>query len=155
MKFIALMIGTINRIILTLCLVGVIAGAAFIGYRGNQPMQVPGAPKGMTYFQFMEDRFDAAKTVKPARCGTGMIGSLFALGPFYATLYTHVALNSQGFLAKVTAPDPDMPKNVSEVKWYDTPGIWWNTFERLSWTMLAERHQGCNFRVVRTAIPQQ
>jgi len=124
MKIIALIIGFINRIIMTLCLVAVIAGALFIGYRGNQPMQVPGAPKGMTYFQFMADRFDAAKTVKPARCGTGMISSLFALAPFYATLYTHVALHPQGFLAKVTAPDPDMPKNVSEAKWYDTPGIW-------------------------------
>ncbi len=148
MKFIALIIGSIIRIILTLCLVAIIAGVLLIGYRGNQPMQVPGAPKGMTYFQFMADRFDAAKTVKPARCGTGMIGSLFALGPFYATLYTHVALHPDGFLAKVTAPDPDMPKIKSEARWYDTPGIWWNTFERLSWTMLAKRHQGCSFRPV-------
>ncbi len=148
MKFIALMIGTINRMILTLCLVAVIAGALFIGYRGNRPMQVPGAPKGMTYFEFLADRFDAAKTVKPARCGTGMIGSLFTLGPFYATLYTHVALHPQGFLAKVTAPDPDMPKIGSKARWYETPGIWWNTFERLSWTMLAKRHQGCSFRPV-------
>jgi hypothetical protein len=102
--------------------------------------------------RFMADRFDAAKTVKPVRCGTGMIGSLFALGPFYVALCTHVALNPQGFLAKVTALDPDMPKNVSEAKWYETPDIWWDTFERLSWTMLAERHQGCNFRMVRTTI---
>ena len=149
MKIIALVIGAVTKFNLTLCLVAVISCVLFIGYRGNQPMQVPGAPKGMTYFEFMADRFDAAKTVKPARCGTGMIGSLFALGPFYATLYTHVAMNPNGFLAKVTAPDPDMPKNVSEAKWYDTPGIWWNTFERLSWTMLAERHQGCNFRRIR------
>lgn len=144
MKFIALMIGTINRMILTLCLVVIIASALFIGYRGNQPMQVQGVPKGMTYFQFMGDRLDAAKVVRPARCGTGMIGSLFALGPFYAALYTHVAIHPKGFLARVTAPDPDMPEIVGKVAWYQIPDIWWNTFERLSWTMLAKRHPGCN-----------
>jgi hypothetical protein len=77
-----------------------------------------------------------------------MIGSLFVLGPFYATLYTHVAIHPDGFLAKVTAPDPDMPKLVSGASWSETPDIWWATFERLSWTMLARRHQGCNFRPV-------
>ena len=154
MKIIALIIGSITKIILTLCLVAVIAGTLFIGYRGNQPMQVPGAPKGMTYFQFMADRFDAAKTVKPPRCGSGMIGSLFALGPFYATLYTHVALHPDGFLAKVTAPDPDLPQGLQAV-WYEVPGVWWSTFERLSWTMLAKRHQGCNFRPVLAKIPEK
>lgn len=110
-------------------------------------MQVPEAPKGMTYFEFMADRFDAAKTVNPPRCGTGMIGSLFALGPFYATLYTHVALHPDGFLAKVTAPDPDLPRSLQAV-WYAVPGVWWTTFERLSWTMLVRQHQGCRFRPV-------
>ena len=77
-----------------------------------------------------------------------MIGSLFALGPIYATLYTQVAIHPEGFLSKVTAPDQDIPKNVSGTKWYQVPDVWWNTFERLSWTMLAKRHQGCNFRPV-------
>lgn len=148
MKLIALVIGSVTKIIFTLFLLAVLAGILFIAYRGNQPMQVPEAPKGMTYYEFMADRFDAAKTVNPSRCGTGMIGSLFALGPLYATLYTHVALHPDGFLAKVTAPDPDMPKNVSDARWYETPEIWWATFERLSWTMLARRHQGCAFRPV-------
>lgn len=111
-------------------------------------MQVAEAPIGMTYFQFMEDRLDAAKTVKPARCGTGMVGSLFILGPFYATLYTHVGIHPDGFLAKVTAPDPDMPKNVSNANWYEISSIWWNTFERLSWTMLVKHHPGCNLRPI-------
>lgn len=144
MKIILLIVGAANRFILTLCLVAVISSVLFIGYRANQPMQVPGAPKEMTYSQFMADRFDAAKVIKPARCGTGMIGSLFALGPFYAALYTHVAIHPEGFLAKVTAPDPDMPVIVGKVLWYQIPDIWWNTFERLSWTMLAKHHPGCN-----------
>lgn len=118
-------------------------------------MQVPEAPKGMTYYEFMVDRFDAAKTVKPSRCGTGLIGSLFVLGPFYATLYTHVAIHPDGFLAKVTAPDPDMPRLVSGARWFKTPDIWWVTFERLSWTMLARRHPGCSFRPVIVSSTQE
>jgi hypothetical protein len=147
MKLIAFVIGSVTKIICTLFLLAVLAGILFIAYRVNQPMQVPEAPRGMTYYEFMVDRFDAAKTVKPSRCGTGMIGSLFALGPFYATLYTHVALNPDGFLAKVTAPDPDLPRSL-KATWYEIPGVWWTTFERLSWTMLAKRHQGCRFRPV-------
>ena len=148
MKIIAVAFGFITKSILTLVAILASAAVLFVAYQGNQPMQVPEAPKGITYFQFMADRLDAAKTVKPARCGTGMIGSLFALGPFYATLYTHVVLNPEGFLAKITAPDPDLPKINSGAAWYEIPEIWWNTFERLSWTMLAKRHQGCNFRPV-------
>lgn len=155
MKLIALVIGSVTKFIFTLFLLAALAGILFIVYRGNQPMQVPEAPKGITYFQFMTDRFDAAKTVRPARCGTGMIGSLFALGPFYATLYTHVAMNPDGFLAKVTAPDPDMPRFVSDARWNETPEIWWATFERLSWTMLARRHPGCTFRPVTTSNTQE
>lgn len=155
MKIIAYVIGSVTKFILTVFLMAGFAGVLFIGFRVNQPMQVPDAPKEMTYYEFMVDRIDAAKTVKPARCGTGMIGSLFALGPFYATLYTHVAMHPEGFLAKVTAPDRDMPKNVSDARWYETPDIWWATFERLSWTMLAKRHQGCNFRPVLAKTPEK
>jgi hypothetical protein len=153
MKIIALLIGSVTKLFLILILLTALTGILFIAYRGNQPMQVPETPKGMTYFEFMADRFDAAKTVNPSRCGTGMIGSLFALGPLYATLYTHVALHPDGFLAKVTAPDPDIPRNVSDTKWHEIPEIWWTTFERLSWTMLAKRHQGCSFRPVLAQLP--
>lgn len=107
-KIFGLAIGFITKLAFTLFLVLTVAMILFVAYRGNQPMQVVEAPNGMTYFQFMEDRLDAAKTVKPARCGTGMVGSLFILGPFYATLYTHVGIHPDGFMAKVTAPDPDV-----------------------------------------------
>jgi hypothetical protein len=148
MKIFAITFGFLTKSILNLVLTLACAAVLFVAYKGNQPMQVAEAPKGMTYFQFMADRFDAAKTVKPARCGTGMIGSLFALGPIYATLYTHVGLHPEGFLAKVTAPDPDLPKIKNGAEWYEVPGIWWNTFENLSWTMLGKPHQGCRFRPV-------
>ena len=92
----------------------------------------------MTYFEFMSDRIDAAKTVKPSQCGWGMMLSLVALGPIYSVVYTEVAVHPDGFLARGTAQDPDIPKGVAGAKWYEVPGIWWNTVERLSWTMLGK-----------------
>jgi hypothetical protein len=128
----------------------VCAGLVFIGFKANQPMSVAGAPEGMTYFEFMQDRIDAAKTVEPSRCGWGMMLSLAVLGPIYSVVYTAVAINPEGTLAKITASDPDIPKGVEGAKWYEVPGIWWEVVERLSWTMLGKSTSvGCQFRVVK------
>jgi hypothetical protein len=96
----------------------------FIGYKANQPMTVAGAPKGMTYVQFIQDRLEAARTVQPARCGWGMMLSLKLLGPIYTVEYMWVAIHPDGFLAKVTAPDPDIPKGIAGASWYEIPGVW-------------------------------
>jgi len=78
------------------------AGLIFVGFKANQPMPVAGAPQGMTYIEFMNDRIDAAKTVEPSRCGWGMMLSLAALGPIYSVVYTAVAINPEGTLAKIS-----------------------------------------------------
>ncbi len=128
----------------------VCAGLVFIDFKANQPMSVAGAPEGMTYFEFMRDRIDAAKTVEPARCGWGMMLSLATLGPTYSVVYTLVAINPDSTLAKMTASDPDIPKGVEGARWYEVPGIWWGIVERLSWTMLGKpASTGCQFRAVR------
>jgi len=133
-----------NTIVILVC-----GGLIFVGFKANQPMSVAGAPQGMTYIEFMNDRIDAAKTVEPSRCGWGMMLSLAALGPIYSVVYTTVAINPEGTLAKITASDPDIPKGVEGAKWYEVPGIWWKTVERLSWTMLGKPAvYGCQFRPV-------
>jgi len=138
------------KVIWNLSVILVCAGLVFIGFKANQPMLVVGAPKGMTYVEFMEDRIDAAKTVEPSRCGWGMMLSLATLGPIYSVVYTTVAINPDGTLAKVTASDPDIPKGVEDARWYEVPGIWWGVVERLSWTMLGKpASTGCQFREVR------
>jgi len=39
---------------------------------------------------------------------------------------------------------------VAGAQWYEVPGIWWNTVERLSWTMEGKMAiYGCKFRPVR------
>jgi hypothetical protein len=70
------------------------------------------------------------------------------LGPIYSIVYTDVAIHPDGFLAKVTAPDPNIPKGVENASWIETPSIWWKVVERLSWTMLAKHKPGCQFRPV-------
>jgi hypothetical protein len=132
-------------LVLVICL-----GLVFVGYKANQPMAIPDAQQGMTYLEFMQDRIDAVKTVEPSRCGWGMMLSLAALGPIYSVVYTAVAVNPDGTLAKMTAPDSDIPKDVEGAKWYEIPGIWWGVIERLSWTMLGRPvSAGCQFRAVR------
>ena len=133
-----------STIVLVIC-----TNILFIAYKGNQPMQVAQAPEGMTYFEFMADRVDAAKTVQPTQCGWGMLLSLAALGPIYSFVYTEIGLHPDGFLARGTAADPDIPKGVAGAHWSAVPGIWWNTVERLSWTMLGKPAAfGCQFRPV-------
>lgn len=129
-----------NGIVLFVCVC-----LAYVGYKGDQPMAVEQASRGMTYFEFMSERFHAAQTVQPSRCGWGMMLSLATLGPIYSLDYTWVAVYPDSFLAKVTAPDPDIPRNVAGAVWYEIAGIWWTVVERLSWTMLAKHHTGCWF----------
>jgi hypothetical protein len=132
-------------LVLVICL-----GLVFVSYKANQPMMVKEVPEGMTYVEFIQDRIVAAKAVEPSRCGWGMMLSLATLGPIYSVVYTAVAINPDGTLAKMTASDPDIPKSVAGAKWYDVPGIWWRVVERLSWTMLGKPASGgCQFRAVR------
>ena len=71
MKFIGMFLKLIGRIIKTAVILVICSSILFVAYKGNQPMQVPQAPKGMTYFDFIADRIDAAKTVEavPLRVG--------------------------------------------------------------------------------------
>lgn len=137
--------------IIRMLLVGVICSSLiFVTYKANQPLTVTEAPKGMTYVEFMRDRLDAAKTVNPSQCGWGMLLSLATFGPIYSVVYTSVGVNPNGFLAKVTAPDPDIPKGVAGAHWIEVPGIWWGVVEHLSWTMLGRPASvGCKFRAVK------
>ena len=76
------------KTILSTVVILVCTSLIFVGYKANQPMIVAGAPEGMTYVEFIQDRLDAAKTVEPSRCGWGMMLSLATLGPIYSIVYT-------------------------------------------------------------------
>lgn len=145
---------TIVGKIIRMMLVSVIcASLIFVAYKANQPMTVNEAPKGITYVEFMRDRLDATKTVKPSQCGWGMMLSLAVIGPIYSVVYTTVGVNPDGFLAKVTAPDRDIPKGVAGAQWHEVPGIWWSIVEHLSWTMLEKQTSfGCQFRPIELKI---
>lgn len=149
MKLIAWLFHLSFRLVALLIVIMIISGGLFVAYRGNRPMNVPQAPKGMTYFQFMADRMDAAKTVRPAQCGWGTMLFLAFLGPVYSLVYTEVGVHPDGWIARGVASDADIPKGVENAPWYELPGIWWNVVERLSWTTLAKQPDvGCKLRPV-------
>lgn len=145
---IGLLIRFIRNAISLVIILSILLTCLYIGNKGNQPMSVRQAPQGMTYFEFMQDRVDAAKALKPS-CRFGMFASLAILGPFYSVLYTYVGVRPDSFVARVTAPDPDIPKGVENASWYELPDIWWKVVEHLSWTMLGPSNIGCRFRPVK------
>jgi hypothetical protein len=127
-----------------------VASLIFCTYSGSQPMSVAEAPEGMTYFEFIQDRVDAAREVKPQRCGWGLMLVLGTFGPIYSVVYTSAGILPDGFLGRLAAPDPDIPTGVTDAPWYQVPEIWWNTVEHLSWTILADQGpHGCQFRPVK------
>lgn len=144
-----ILVGLVLRLFKAAVLAVVCLAILFIAYKGNQPMNVPGAPAGVTYFAFMKDRVEAAKVVQPSSCGWGMFVSLGLLGPVYSVVYTDIAVHPGGFLDRVSAPDSDIPTGMVNTPWYQVPHIWWNVVERLSWTMLGKPQSvGCKFRPV-------
>lgn len=143
-KALHFMFGIVRTAIILL----IISAIIFITYRGNQPMSLSQVPAGMTYWQFMADRIEAAKEVNPARCGYGMFSFLAVVGPFYSVLYTYVGIHPDSFLARVTQPDSSIPKNVAGTALYQVPETWWKVVERISWTALARSGPGCRFRPV-------
>lgn len=143
-------VNLIQKGVLLVVILSLLFSCTFIAQKGNQPMSVLQVPKGMTYFEFMQDRINAAKELKPV-CGVGIFASLAILGPFYSALYTYVAIRPDSSVAKVTAPDPDIARNVTGVRWTEIPDVWWKTVERLSWTMLKPSTMGCKFRPVEPA----
>ncbi|MBI4927571.1 MAG: hypothetical protein HY835_07385, partial [Anaerolineae bacterium] len=111
MRVVGLVVRVVWKGILLAAILSLVAGCGFIAFKGNQPMTVPQAPQGITYFEFIQDRINAAKELKPS-CGVGMFASLAMLGPLYSALCTYVAIEPDSFLASVTAPDPDIPRGV-------------------------------------------
>lgn len=128
-----------------------LAVGGFNYFKGNQPMQVAQVPVGMTYWQFITDRLDAAQEVKPERCGVGRLVTFAALAPVYSVVYTNIGLHPGGFLDRVSEDDRNIPTNVENTPWYDVPDLWWNVVEKISWSMLARHSPACNFRPVEMA----
>ena len=87
----------------------------------------------MTYFVYIQDRIDAAKTVEPSKCGWGMMLSLAALGPVYSVVYTAVAINPESTLAKMTASDPAIPKGFEGAKPLEFGAVWWSDYRGRCW----------------------
>ena len=148
-KLIGKFFQTLFRLVVLFVVISLAACGGYIGIRGNQPMDLPQAPEGMTYITFIQDRLDAAQEIQPARCGVGKFTFFILVTPFYSVLYTWAGVHPDGFIARITARDDSIPTDATGAGWDRIPGIWWKTFVRLSWSALARRTPACNFRPVR------
>src|SRR5450759_1205929 len=112
----------VNAIIVLVCI-----SLIFIGYKANQPMTVAGAPKGMTYVQFIQDRLEATRTVQPARCGWGLFIRWIMPGPpSIQTAFWRKLLPQTRIFLKALPGQAGMKSLVSG-------GIWWNDFSGPCW----------------------
>ena len=128
-------LGLFIRVILVLILIAGLVFAAFVAYKGSQPMQQVGA-NGMTYWQFMRDRIGAIREL-PAKCQQMHFTGYLIAVPIYPVLYTYVGMFPDSFLAQHTQPHPAIPKNVRLV---DAPNTWWSLVETVSWDAWVTPH---------------
>ena len=128
-------LGLFIRVILVLILIAGLVFAAFVVYKGSQPMQQDGA-NGMTYWQFMRDRIGAIREL-PAKCQQMHFTGYLIAVPVYPVLYTYVGLFPDSFLARHTQPHPAIPKDVRLV---DAPNTWWSLVETVSWDAWVKPH---------------
>jgi hypothetical protein len=149
-----LLAGTVRfvfHVIFLVMALALLAVVGFVFFKGNQPMQIAQAPAGMTYWQFMTDRFDAAQEVEPRRCGVGRLVTFGVLAPIYSVVYTEVGLHPGGFLDRVSQDDQNIPTGVEDTPWYKVPDLWWKVFENISWSMLVRHTPACNLRSINDA----
>jgi len=137
------------KVALVLVLAGVVTTVGYGVYRSGQPMVVPEA-QGMTYREFLKERFDALREVDDARIANGakrrvclssdvtfLLPMLFlASAPqqVLATLYPDSKLarvveggDSYYYLNVLTASEPT---------WRNVLPLYWEAVERQSWTFL-------------------
>ena len=128
-------LGILMRWFLAFILIAGLVFAAFVAYRGSQPMQQAGA-KGMTYWQFMRERISVIRKL-PAKCQQMHFTSFAIAVPLYPALYTYVGLYPESYIARHTQPDPSIPKNIVRS---DAPGTWWSLVEDVSWEAWVTSH---------------
>ena len=85
--------------ILALVLIAGLFFAAFVVYKGSQPMQQDGA-NGMSYWQFVRERISAIREL-PAKCQQMHITDYLIAVPIYPVLYTYVGMFPDSFLAQL------------------------------------------------------
>ncbi len=148
--FLASLIRFATRCIFLVVVLVTLAAGGFIYFEGSQPMHISQVPAGMTYWEFLSDRLDAAREVEPARCGVGRLVTFAFLAPVYSAIYTDIGLHPGGFLDRVSQDDANIPTGVAGTPWYRVPDVWWDVVEHISWSMLARHTPACSFRPIET-----
>ena len=145
-------IQTLFRLVLATALLATVGLGVFIYQKGSQPMDVPRAspplPEGITYWQFMGDRIEAAQVVEPQRCGGFSFAFFLAITPIYSVVYTIAGMRPESAVGRGIQPDASIPHWAAGLPWKEAPGVWWWVIENISWSMLAREKPGCNFQTI-------
>lgn len=135
------------KIIIVTSLVLVLTFGVWVYYRGTQPMEITEA-RGITFWQFMRDRWDAHKSTD-ARvsalpqylgCRNDIIYYL-PLNLKGAANFAYASLNPDSKLANAfkyweeQKPDEVLPK-VHAINIAETPDAFWSYFEHAYWRAL-------------------
>ena len=137
------------KVALVLVLAGVVTTVGYGIYRSGQPMVVPEA-QGMTYREFLKERFDAARALDDVRLANGKerrvclpVEVFFTLPGVYFLLATQVTLAAlypdSNFARSVEGGDGYFYRNVPtsrEPEWRNVLPLYWEAVERQTWTFL-------------------
>jgi hypothetical protein len=151
-KLLTWLIQSLIRLVLAASLIVIAGLGGYIYHKGSQPMDVlratPPLPPGITYWQFMEDRIDAAQIVDPQRCGISAIAFFLAIAPVYSVIYSIGGMRPESIMGRAFQPDASIPYWAAGLSWGEAPNVWWWVVENISWAMLARQGLGCNLRAV-------
>ena len=142
MKCIKMLFKFVGRLILGTVILMICSSILFVAYKGNQPMKVSQVPKGMTYFEFIGDRIDAAKTVKPASVDGGCCYLLEHLDLFILWFTRRLEFIRMGLLLEASLMIWISLKGLKEhrgmrfrgfggIQWSDFPGRCWGSRRRM------------------------
>ncbi len=141
------------KVVFLLLVLAVLTGGASVYIKSQQPMIVPEA-KGMTYQQFMLDRYQAAKALddntrenrpdkNPVCVASQAIIMPVIIYFYFSVLKTVAEIYPDSSLAHAAANgdsyhERNRPTG-SEPIWWNLPALHWEAVERESWTWLVIR----------------
>jgi len=120
---------TVIRIILAVTLVSAAALSGFVYTKGSQPMHPPEA-QGLTYGQFMADRWQATQEL-PDECDarwTTIWLTHLPMTLMYGTLFTAKALYPEAHI-RISQTNVTVPEGIT---WADAPDAFWAVAEQMA-----------------------
>jgi len=150
------LIGKLFKLALLALLVVVLVLTTYCGVQATQPMTIPEAPKGMTYYQFLENRLNAMNTYDAAYCKrwkkTGWIDEHTTALVRFSGLGFYTLFNVPESVLAVLYPGSKVDQWLKwgdhqyalqlprgEASWNNFPALFWEAAQRSTWDWMVIR----------------